>query len=153
MKVRLMHCYWHVKPAGQQVRLTGRCEPGSFRAETLLRQLGELRLFQGILRAAAFADLHEVVIRGQFLHMHFDGVAVRPVESSISLTVILSRILASSSIWREKAGKDDRRACSSLTLAASLSFCFAMVLRKNTSQYSQFCFFLWMVCWVRRNAR
>ncbi len=60
-------------------------EPGTTRPVVLarierlwLRQVGELRLFQGIPCAAAFADLYEVVIRGQFLHMHFDGVAVRP---------------------------------------------------------------------------
>jgi hypothetical protein len=58
------------------VRLFGRCEPWSFMLE-LWRQVGELPLFQGIPCAAAFVDLHEIVIRGQFLQMHFDGIVVR----------------------------------------------------------------------------
>ena len=33
--------------------------------------------FEVLPCAATFADLCEAVIRGQFLHMHFDGVAVR----------------------------------------------------------------------------
>jgi hypothetical protein len=76
-----------------------------------------------------------------------------PADSSTSLTVISPRVLASSNIWRESAGKDERRACSSLTFEARLFFYFTIVLRKKTSQYSQFCFPLRMVCWVRRNAR
>ena len=40
--------------------------------------LGKWLLFQGIPRAAAFADLRQVAIPGQLFYMHFDGVAVRP---------------------------------------------------------------------------
>jgi len=43
-----------------------------------LNKIDQQRLFQGILRAATFADLDYVVIRGQFFYMYFNGVAVRP---------------------------------------------------------------------------
>jgi len=85
--------------------------------------------------------------------MHLMVLRFAPADSSISLTVISARILASSGIWRESAGRDERRACSSLTFAARLFFCLTIVLWKNTSQYSQFYFPLRMVCCMRRNAR
>jgi hypothetical protein len=44
----------------------------------LLRQVGELGLFQGVPCAATFADLHKVVIHSRFLYMYFGGIAVRP---------------------------------------------------------------------------
>lgn len=45
-------------------------------------------LLDHVPRAASLAHLRKVVLLGELFHMQLDRVAVGPLESSISLTVI-----------------------------------------------------------------
>ena len=83
---------------------------------------------------AAFADLDEVVIRGRFLYMHFDGVAIRPRRTLYFLDRDFGAGLVEPQYLARKGGQGRSQGLLLLNLGSKLVFCFAMVLRKNTSQ-------------------
>ena len=84
-----------------------------------------------VARAAPLAEVLEILLFGQFLHMYFDGVAVGAGGFFDFLDGDLSARSTSSRIRRGRAGRDARRCRSSTTSSGLSSFCFRHRLQEE----------------------